>query len=269
LPNELEYTADTTVNYEVGVRSEWFDRRLRVNGAAYFIEWEGPQVSSATLTGAQPININGANSESKGFEVNFNADVTDNFSIRGSYSYNQTEFTADTRSLITVLNAPTFTNNPASFCFNPALAVGTPQSANCRIDGKSGDRLPGSPEYLASLFAKYEAPLGISDWKWNASWAFNAVGDVLSRTGGRGGSLTLPSYEQHNATLGISSERWTATLYANNVFDELIETGVTGSPLSNVTFTDDAAGIVRVRSFYTDVAPPRQVGIRVAYNFGP
>lgn len=273
LATELEYTADKTVNYEVGVRSEWFNRKLTVNGAAYFIQWEGPQVASATLTGAQPITINGSNAESMGFEVNFNSQITDHFSLRGAYSFNQTEFTADTRSLITVSNAPNGFLAPAdvnvmgSPCFNPNLSPGDPQ-ANCRISGKSGDRLPGSPEYLASLFAKYEAPIGIADLKWNASWAFNAVGDVLSRTGGRGGSLTLPSYEQHNATLGVSSERWTATLYANNVFDELIETGVTSSPLSNVTFTDDAGGTVFVRSFYTDVAPPRQVGIRVVYNFG-
>lgn len=271
-PNEIAYTADTTVNYEVGVRSEWFDRRLTLNAAAYFIEWDGPQVASATLIGAQPITINGAAAESKGFEVNFRTQLTERFSLRGSYSYNQTEFVEDTRSLITVLNsannfmAPADVNVPGSSCFNPALSPGDPQ-ANCRIDGKAGDRLPGSPEYLASLFAKYEAPLG-EGLRWSVTYSFNAVGDVLSRTGARGASLTLPSYELHNATLGVSSERWTATLYANNLFDELAETGVTGSPLSNVTFLDDAGGTVFARSFYTDVSPPRQIGLRVVYNFG-
>ena len=62
-PDEFQYLPDTTTNYEIGLRSQWLDRRLTLNGALYYIDWQDPQLTSATATGAQPITINGEGAE--------------------------------------------------------------------------------------------------------------------------------------------------------------------------------------------------------------
>nr|QQZ51921.1 TonB-dependent receptor [Phenylobacterium glaciei] len=67
LPNEMAYQPDKTVNYELGVHSQWFDKRLTLNAALYYIQWKSPQVDSATANGLQPITINGGDAESKGW----------------------------------------------------------------------------------------------------------------------------------------------------------------------------------------------------------
>ncbi|KAK0332557.1 hypothetical protein LTR94_024377, partial [Friedmanniomyces endolithicus] len=131
-PDEMAFTSEKTRNYEIGVKSQLFEDRLTLNGALFYIDWQDPQVSSATLIGLSPITKNGQGAETKGFEVSFIGQVTDAFTLRGSYSYVQAELTDLAERLITTIVPPGF---------------GTEY-----VDGQAGDRLPGSPEYQASLF---------------------------------------------------------------------------------------------------------------------
>ena len=91
---------------------------------------------------------------------------------------------------------------------------------------------------------------------------------MLTRTGGRGGSLTLPSYVIHNASAQLKHQDWTLTAYVKNIFNEFAETGAAGTALNNAVFTDDNGGDVNSRSFFTYVAPPRSIGVRLSYKFG-
>ena len=63
MPDEIEYLPDTTTNYEVGVRSQWLDRRLTLNGSVYFVDWQDPLLTSTTVNGNQPITKNGGGAE--------------------------------------------------------------------------------------------------------------------------------------------------------------------------------------------------------------
>lgn len=274
-PDEIEYVADTTVNYEIGLRSEWLDGRLVVNGALYHIDWEGPQVAGATLVGLQPITKNGEGAQTEGIEINFQYQVTDRFSMRGSYSHTTAELTAFSPNLITLTNSengfvlPALTGDPAADePFLPFYARGDAQGdplASYRVAGLEGDRLPGSPEYQYSLFFNYNLPTA-SDGEWDFSYWFAGVGDVFQATGGR--ATNLPSYSIHNAAIRLDGGAWAVTLYGKNIWDEFAESGAVSSTRSNVTFTDDAGGTVFVRSHYSDVLPPRQIGVRLTYDFG-
>ena len=48
LPDEVQYHPDTTTNYEIGIHSQWLDRRLTFNGALYYIDWKDPQLAAIT-----------------------------------------------------------------------------------------------------------------------------------------------------------------------------------------------------------------------------
>jgi outer membrane receptor protein involved in Fe transport len=244
-PDELQYTSDTTINYELGMRSQFMQGRVTLNAAIYYIDWTDPQIASATLIGTQPITINAPGAETQGFEVNFNAQLTERFSVRGSYSNTVAKLTEA---------APIITE----------LDLGTLQPI--RSFAQAGDRLPGAPEHQGSLYFTYEMPMGDLDWTF--SYGLSAISEVLSRTGGRGGGLTLPSYSIHNLSAQLASADWTLRFYVNNLFDELAETGVVSTSRNNLIFTDDGGGPVYVRSFYTDVGPPRQIGLRFSYEFG-
>ena len=60
LPNEVLIRPDTTVNYEIGLRSTWLDDRLLVNAAVYMIDWDDIQVYGVTVNGGVPITVNGS-----------------------------------------------------------------------------------------------------------------------------------------------------------------------------------------------------------------
>jgi outer membrane receptor protein involved in Fe transport len=274
-PDEIEFTSDTTVNYEVGLRSQLFDDRLTLNAAIYHIDWEGPQVSGATLVGLQPITKNGAGARTDGIEINFDFDVTERFTMRGSFAANRAELTARSPFLVTLTNSendfmlPALTGDPAVDApFIPFYERGDLEGdplPTYRVDGLEGDRLPGSPEYQYSLFFNYNLPMGGGP-EWDFSYWFAGIGDVEQATGAR--ATHLPAYSIHNASARLSGANWSLTLYAKNIWDEFAESGAVSSTSNNVTFTDDAGGVVFVRSHYTDVLPPRQIGLRMTYDWG-
>lgn len=251
LPDELAYTSEKTRNYEIGIKSQWFDKRLTVNGDIFYIDWKDPQVSGATLTGLSPITKNGSGAETKGFEVSFNAQVTDAFSLRGSYSYTKAELTDLAPNLITAITGEAPTPYDTFY-----------------VDGEAGDRLPGSPEYQLSLFADYAYPLA-NGMTLDFGYGVTASGDVLTRTGGRGGGVTLDAYDIHSASIRLTPPTgdWAVTAYVNNLWDEFAETGARSTPLANQVLTNNDGGSVYARNYFTNVLPPRQIGIRFTKDF--
>ncbi len=243
--DERQYGPDQTTSYELGAKTTLMDGALILNGAIYFIDWTDPQVSSATVNANIPITINADGAESKGFEISGNWQATSAFSLRGSYSHTETELTADVPSLIRTITPPGF--------------------GTAFEDGLSGDRLPGSPEDQFSVFASYEQPLRDATLIYNFGYAYQ--GDILTRTGGRGNSLTLDGFGLANASVVYDADTWKATLFATNLFDEFAETGAVSTSLSNQTVSDNDGGDVFVRSHYTTVAPPRAIGVRLSYTF--
>jgi outer membrane receptor protein involved in Fe transport len=246
---ELEYTADRTTNYEFGVRSQWFDRTLTLNGSIFYIDWSDPQVQSATAVGLQPIIINAAGARSRGFDLSADWRATDALSIRASYAYTEAELTEVAPRLIREIVPPGF------------------QSTLNYIDGQPGDRLPGSPEHQANLFVSYSLP-AMAGLEWDLNYGASYTGDVLTRTGGRGDNVTLPSYTLHNLSLTGETENWAVTFYVRNLLDEFVETNARGGPDFNQFVLDTNGDPHAVRTFYTDVLPPRTIGVRFTHSFG-
>jgi outer membrane receptor protein involved in Fe transport len=238
--DELQYLPDQTDNYEIGFKSELLDGDLIFNGAVYFIEWTDPQVGSATVNAAIPITINAKGAESKGVEFSADWYATDQLRLRGSYSYSDAKLTEDVPSLITTISPPGF--------------------ATTFEDGLAGDRLPGSPQNQFNFFADYSQPMGDATLSYRFGYYYQD--EVLTRTGGRGSSLTLDGYGIANASITYDAGPWAVTGYVKNLFDEYIETGARSTELFNQTVSD-----ANVRSFYTNVAPPLTFGVRFRYLF--
>ncbi|WP_374576163.1 TonB-dependent receptor [Phenylobacterium sp.] len=248
LPNEMDYQPDKTENYELGLHSQWFDKRLTLNGDVYYIKWKSPQVDSATQNGLQPITVNGGDAVSKGFEISLAADITPNFTVRGSYAHNVSEFVETTLNLIPYITPPGY------------------QSTLQYADGEDGDRLPGSPEDQGTLFARYTVPLS-NGWDMAFNYGFTAAGDVLTRAGSKGGGYVLPAYVIHNFSAELSGDKWTATFFVDNLFDAFVRTGARGTPAYNQIVYDENGDPHYERSFFFNVLPPRKVGLRFTRSF--
>ena len=240
--------ADTTNNFEVGAKTSWLDGAVRLNGAVYFIDWADPQISTTSINAGTGITVNAESAQSIGFELDGNWRVSDQFSLRGNLSYTKAELTADVPGLIQTIQPPGF---------------GTSIEA-----GQDGDRLPGSPETQFSIYGDYSHPLSNGN-NIIANAGYSWQSDVLSFTGGRGGSFTLPSFGRANVAVGYQADNWDFTVYSDNIFNDFSETSAANTPLNNQTVGafDGDPFPANVRRFRTNVLPPRSIGARFKYRF--
>ncbi|MES2489736.1 MAG: TonB-dependent receptor [Pseudomonadota bacterium] len=89
------YKSDSLWNYELGMRSDWLDRTLRIDASVYYVDWKNPQVFQ--MSPAQPIaigfidNVGGA--KSKGIEVSLTylPGFVEGLSLDGSVSLGETK----------------------------------------------------------------------------------------------------------------------------------------------------------------------------------
>jgi outer membrane receptor protein involved in Fe transport len=254
-PAEQQYFPDTTTNYEVGIRSQWLDRRLTVNGAIYHIDWQDPQLASATVNGSQPITKNGTGAETNGFEVSIDAAVTDRLDLSVSFAHTKAELTDVAPSLLRVFVPPGFGPKDA------------PDDPPIYVDGQPGDRLPGSPEDQGTFNINYSVPLQ-SQWALDVSYGFSAIGDILTKAGGRADGQTLGGYTTHFASAMMTKDAWTFGVYGTNLLNKFAVTGVRSIPSFVQTVQDENGDPVRVRSYANDVLRPREIGFRFTYSLG-
>ncbi len=84
------YNPEKVDNFELGVKTEWFDNRLRVNAAVFFMKYKDKQeelsvpVNIAGGTGQQTLFLNAASAEMKGAEIEVIVAPVAGFTISGS-----------------------------------------------------------------------------------------------------------------------------------------------------------------------------------------
>lgn len=91
-PNpQAEFQPEFANNYEIGVKSNLFDRRLQANIAAFQVDFTDLQVLQQSPEG-QIFAANAGEARTRGVEVDLNARVTDAFNLFANYSYLDAEF---------------------------------------------------------------------------------------------------------------------------------------------------------------------------------
>ncbi|TMP25931.1 TonB-dependent receptor [Pseudoalteromonas rubra] len=235
MPNEMLYEADTTTNYEVGLKSTWLKNRLHFNAALFNVDWDNAQISGATVIGQLPYTSNAGSANAKGVEISTRAIVNDYISMYATYAYTKAELTAD-----------------APFLFN--------------VDGtdgaKDGDRLPGSPEHQFSLGVNYSTEV-MGDKTLDINYGLTAQSDIISKVGLRDSGETLSGYGISNLSAKLTGDMWSATLYVNNLFNKYAFTSVRRD-VRDIT-TSNGAEIQRNYGHYLN--KPLTVGIKFDYQF--
>ncbi|MEI6719164.1 MAG: TonB-dependent receptor [Betaproteobacteria bacterium] len=175
-----EYGADSTVNYELGVKSEFLDRRVSVDIAAYRVNWKKIQIIEVIdNTG---INGNGGTARSQGLEWTIRAAPTDGLQLSWVGATTDAKLTSD------------------------ALAFG----------GTSGDRLAYVPKFSTSIDGQYEWKLSEATRAYlGGTWSYS--GDQMSDFSASAPRVTLASYNTFSARVGVAFNRVTLNLSARNI----------------------------------------------------
>ncbi len=186
----LTYDTDDVTNYEFGWKTMFLDDTLRFNGNVYFIEWDNMQVSRF-----DPVNVsiltfieNAADSEILGIEGDVIYQATDNLTLYGAFSYNDTELTNTKAEVIEM--APV------------------------------GSELPLTPKFQGNLRARYDWELGeyLANWQLSLQHAGSSYSSIVAAE-----RQQQDSYSLVNFSVGVEKDSWTAKLYVDNLTDKRAE----------------------------------------------
>jgi iron complex outermembrane receptor protein len=247
----VPFDEETLWNYEIGFKSELWDRRVRLNASIYYLQWEDFQLESfrfltpgdLSSNFEQTINIDEA--EAKGGEIELLAAVTDRLTFTAAYGYTDSEITDAPIAEIT---------------------------GGFKVD-LDGLDLPKAPESTFNASAEYRLPIGDNE-AWiqlefisrdgqfadiealtykqtdgpspNQGFARNSIstfGEYPFKT---------PDYDVWNLRAGFDMEHWSFTAYVQNLDEEDYYTG---------TQENFGASGFRLRP------TPRIIGGNIAYRF--
>ena len=178
------YDTEYLWNYEVGFKSEWLNRTLTFNAAAFYIDWTDQQIKEMFLPGVTR-TVNAGESHSKGFELEASWRPATGLDLSGFLGVTHGEYDEFTY-----------------FVTGANLA---------------GNKLVNTPEMTAGLSAQYKWPIsgtslfGVvrADYLYTGDQYFDPE-NLLKQSG----------YSIVNARLGVETEKFSAMLFAKNLFDE-------------------------------------------------
>ncbi len=187
------FESDTIDNMEFGWKATLDGGLLRLNGTVYWIDWEDIQVSQFDSQNISVLTVvdNGGDAEIRGVELDFAWALTQNLTIYGAASYNDTELTS----------------------VNPGFAI---------IVQDAGNPLPLTPEFQGNLRARYTWALNSgldAHWQLSGKYAGEALNSIVDTV--EEPNTFQDSYAIFNASIGVNSpEGWGAEFYVSNLTDE-------------------------------------------------
>ena len=211
-PNEAgaglqsSYAADTTDNYELGWKTDLFDKRAYLDLSLYDIEWDHIQITTVSSTGVGGLT-NGGHAVSRGVEATFEARPVEGLSLTATVAYDDAHLTQDV--------------------ITPAGVIGL-----------KGDQLPNAPKWMESVSAEYSWPV--------VNRVDGFVGGALRAVDSRywvPESTTLfpqyqmPSYLTGDLRAGLRSGRTEVQVFVRNVGDERAQTANSAYGLNFVTIS--------------------------------
>lgn len=184
-----DYETDELTNYEIGVKSSWFDNRVNVNISAFHIEWDDIIQAVSLPTCGATLTLNAGDAENQGFELEIQA--------------------APIEGLILSLGLGI---TDATFTEGEALA-GT----------SKGDRILQVPKRTLTTSAEYTFSL-VDNWEAYVRGDFSYYGDSLSRVNvlDPGAPARMrDSFETLNLRIGaFQDDGWDVSLFVKNATNE-------------------------------------------------
>ena len=230
------YQPDYLTNIEAGWKTEWFDRRLRFNGAVFHELWKAAQFAVTGQNGITEIT-NAGRSRIDGIEADVTWRVTDGFTLTASGTALRAKLID---AACNVATSDYSCNKPAG---NYPLAP-------------AGNRLPVSAKLNGNVIARYE--LKVNDYDVHLQGAVVAKSSVIP-------ALTVtddqavgnqPGYASLDIAAGVKRGNWETELYIQNLTDNRGQ---------GIRYTECAPG--KCSLIYVVPIAPRLVGLTFGQKF--
>jgi len=239
---------ETAINYEIGMKNEFFDRRMRLNFAYYHTKYKNKQESSVVQIGGAPRTLltNAADAKIDGFEAEVNVVPTAGWTVYGNMAYINGRYDRF------VCAVPIFVPGPNAAC--PASPTGT-------VDASGTDFIT-NPKWQYSLGTRYEHEIGPGllggqlDW----SWRKQAPTTVLNAD-----PLNQRLLDSINGNVGLLNARIDYALPDHGVTVALFATNLANKHYASVGTSDlyYSFGLL-----FATAQEPRMWGIQVTKKFG-
>lgn len=188
---------ETSNQYEVGFKSEWFGNRLRFNTTYYRVENKNMIMQDAALNNKGnleflPWYVKGGDDTRQGVELEVIGRITQDWELMMGYSWINAEYKNSTRFVdgSSPNNTP---KNVANLWTNYTFSKGSLDGFNIG----AGLYYIGERPYNDYVFTEYHGiQPGLKPWN-------------------------VEGYTTVNAQLGYTAERYHITLFFNNIFDEI------------------------------------------------
>jgi iron complex outermembrane recepter protein len=177
------YESDSLWNYEIGAKSHSSDGRLRINAAAYHIDWSDMQTDKFLRCGVG-YGENAGEADVDGAEIELTSNPVDRLELTFAASVTHATLSEDVANL----------------------------------GGTAGDRVPGVPRGIihGAITWNFTA---FGTRKAFLYGDYQHVGGSYTDFA-RATSLELPAYSITNVRVGVNMDRRSIVLFVTNVFDE-------------------------------------------------
>jgi len=221
----LSYKPDQLTNWEGGIKTDLFDRKIQLNLSGYYMVWNNPPVNIFNPAGGYgntSFQTNGPSYHIKGFEAQIVARPVTGVSIQGGFTYNDSK--QSSAPLLTV-------NNPLSVNYGKPLTSYYSHGIQIPVQspfGSIGSVTPFSPHVQANLRGRYDWQ-GQGDMMWFVSSGVSYTGAMYTQpsTYPSGDGVTvplttilryrMPGYALVDAQIGFKRENWTVSLFGENL----------------------------------------------------
>ena len=199
-----EYKKEVSTSFELGSKMEFFDSRLRVNVAAFKTEVEDNQFFEffAGPFGLMRVVTTIDELEIQGFEMDFNAVVTENLSLFGGAGFLDSEIIQnDHRPLSEGNEAPQAPDRTYNLGAQFEMAVSDGVEMTARLDW----------QYVGEMaFHTLQGEATPTIWQ-----VFNGPGLTQDMS-----KAKRDAYDTLNARISFDAENWGVTIWGRNVTDE-------------------------------------------------
>nr|WP_230960639.1 TonB-dependent receptor [Erythrobacter donghaensis] len=233
--------SENITSYEAGFKTEFADRRVRLNGAVYYYTVSDPQFTAVGGTGNLVQLINANKGEGYGFELDSAFQITPRLLLTLGVAYNNTEI-QDAALEVGGCRQCTITD--------PFRSVNNPDGSVSRFARIDGNPFPNAPEWSGDLTARYGIPVGNSgefyiftDWVYLGETNFLLYESREFNAGSRFEGGLKVGYAGNNG-------QWEVAAFARNITDE-----------------DNVLGVVDFNNNTAFVNEPRVVGAMVSFKY--
>jgi iron complex outermembrane recepter protein len=204
--------------YELGIKSELLDRKLRLNAAIFHMDVNDPQVQRIVAATNEVVNAKGA--RSRGIEVELEAAVATSLQVRASATWLDAEYT-DFQDAPFTAGTGQLVNGIVPGCSAPATGNIDPANGGnvgyC-AGNASGNKMARAPTMTGSLGLNWSVPMGARlELRLAPSLAYNKgfFWDPDNRT--RQSAYSIVNF---TATLAPVDDRWALRAWASNLTDK-------------------------------------------------